>query len=91
MLKFYGLVLQMVNHRWVVRKGTNWEARSPNWMNRNSHNHLRITRILICLRTLGLSEIAFAYYETLTTIYRSEGQGKITADTFEYWTQAISQ
>ena len=50
-----------------VKKGHNYPAHSQNWLARFDHNHLRITRIIRCLRVLGLEEEALAFYDVIAT------------------------
>lgn len=53
-----------------------------------NHNWLRITRILHSLSTLGLETDARHLYDRLDAIYSSR-RYPITAETFEYWTDAV--
>jgi hypothetical protein len=55
-----------------------------------NHNWLRITRVLRSLCTLGLETEARQLYERLDIIYSSR-RFPITADTFEYWTDAVGR
>jgi hypothetical protein len=52
------------------------------------HNWLRITRVLLCLRTLGLDDECRAFFAYLERIYRA-GVG-VTSDTFAYWRDAAA-
>ncbi|XP_071377350.1 opioid growth factor receptor-like protein 1 isoform X2 [Centroberyx affinis] len=56
MLDFYGIELYNVETG-EVRRASNWREQFYN-LNNNTHNNLRITRILKCLGTLG-----FAHYQ----------------------------
>ncbi|RPA98486.1 hypothetical protein L873DRAFT_1844194 [Choiromyces venosus 120613-1] len=58
----------------VVRrgKGKGWEGRSGFWRRRFDHNHLRITRIIRCLRVLGCEEDARGFYQA---VRKAEGVG----------------
>jgi Opioid growth factor receptor (OGFr) conserved region len=51
-----------------------------------NHNWLRITRVLACLRTLGLEEECRAFFAYLERAHRA-GVG-VTDDTFAYWRDA---
>ncbi|MCJ8744287.1 hypothetical protein PDJAM_G00116810 [Pangasius djambal] len=51
MLDFYGIEL-VSEETGEVRRAVNWQERFAN-LNRNTHNNLRITRILKCLGLLG--------------------------------------
>jgi hypothetical protein len=46
-------------------------AERSGWITLGNHNHLRITRILKSLLTLGLQEEAVAFYDCLEDIYRA--------------------
>lgn len=68
MLDFYGIRL-VSKETGDVEHADNWEERFDN-MNRNTHNNLRITRILKCLGTLGFKHyqeklVKFFLHETL--------------------------
>jgi hypothetical protein len=51
-----------------------------------NHNWLRITRVLLCLKTLGLDDEARAFFSYLENLH-DRGIG-ITPDTFAYWRDA---
>jgi len=85
-LKFYGLDLVSVP-RLEVKQAANFAERSGNWLTPHNHNHLRITRILKSLRTLGLEKEAEAFFERLAKIHLSGGRA-ITAETFRFWRSA---
>lgn len=51
-----------------------------------NHNWLRITRVLLCLKTLGLDDECRAFFEYLQGIH--ERQGQVSAETFDYWRDA---
>lgn len=91
MLRFYGFELERSGDEPRVRCSRQFEARASNWMAPGNHNHLRITRILTCLRTLGLSKHAKALFRALQEVYWSETQNKshaITAESYSFWKSA---
>ncbi|MGE3819316.1 MAG: opioid growth factor receptor-related protein [Isosphaeraceae bacterium] len=51
-----------------------------------NHNWLRITRVLLCLRTLGLDDECAAFFACLKRLHE-EGVG-VTEHTFAYWEAA---
>ncbi|PBP19132.1 hypothetical protein BUE80_DR010063 [Diplocarpon rosae] len=63
-----------------VTKGPNYNAHSSNWDVRFDHNHLRITRIIRCLRILGLEHEAQAFRAAL-----EEATMKASSRSREYW------
>ncbi len=66
---------------------------SSHWLWPGNHNHLRITRILKCLKLLGLDAEAGAFFQYLEKIYEQE-RGKprpgITERSFEFWRNALA-
>jgi hypothetical protein len=87
MLAFYGLELSEGR----VRRAASFGQKSANWLRPNNHNHLRITRILKCLRLLGREEESRAFFDCLADIYASERRKPrpaITERTFEFWQHA---
>ncbi len=79
MLRFYGLDKQPGS-----------DTKFQNWLSPGNHNHLRITRIIKCLRLLGLEAEAQTFYKCLAGIYEREPR-KITAETFRFWSEASGQ
>jgi hypothetical protein len=91
MLQFYGFKLEGSDERPVVRYSHEFEGRGSNWLTAGNHNHLRITRILACLRTLGLELYAEAFFRALEELYWSETQElthAISDETFAFWKNA---
>ena len=86
MLKFYGLISTEIG----IQTGDNWDTRKGNWFLRDTHNNLRITRILICLMTLGLRSKAIEFYDGLVMLSKDEDCG-ISDEAYEFWEEAISR
>lgn len=84
MLRFYGLVREGER---VVRSAA-FEEKARNWLTPYNHNFLRITRILLCLKELGLGRRADAFFHCLEEIHREHRE--IGAETFQYWRNAVS-
>lgn len=64
---------------------------SRSWVMAGNHNHLRITRILKCLRLLGLDAEAKEFFDWLATIYgeeRRKPRPGISIRGFEFWRNA---
>ncbi|RMY45745.1 hypothetical protein D0865_09724, partial [Hortaea werneckii] len=54
MCRFYGFVLD--DGQGTIAKASNFDERAPDsWLTTVDHNHLRITRIIRCMRILGMS------------------------------------
>lgn len=71
-----------------VIQGPNFAARLPDVWAAPNHNWLRISRVLRCLRLLGLAHEAQALFDRLDAFYR-ERKFPILADTFRYWSDAV--
>ena len=72
----------------LINRSTHYTERLENWLT-NRHNFLRITRILSCLRTLGLEQEAQLFFQELQNVY-SENQNRIDSYTFGYWQRAAT-
>jgi hypothetical protein len=91
MLRFYGFYLESSGEHILVRLSEQFAARAPTWLTLGNHNHLRITRILASLRTLGLNRHAESFFRALQEVYWSEAQarsGAISEDSFSFWKSA---
>ena len=87
MLSFYGLVA--TDHGIV--KGDNWEKRKLNWFVEDTHNNLRITRILKCLCALGLEDEAIRYHQALVELVQNEKECGIGSMAQQFWAAAVSK
>lgn len=90
MLRFYGLTLSTEDGRPRVIRAANWQVRRAQWLTPGNHNHLRLTRVLICLNQLGFPEHARALFALLDEVGRGEGGGAISPATYAYWRSAAS-
>ncbi|KAF6224446.1 hypothetical protein HO133_011023 [Letharia lupina] len=104
MLHFYGLDLPARSQRPPARddddddddprpeivRGANFARASRNWVRRFDHNHLRITRIVRCLRVLGLEGHAAALFRALGSVYDG-GRAGIGAKSMMFWTRAAER
>jgi hypothetical protein len=87
MLAFYGLELDETGAAPAVRRAGSWDERSPVWLHRGNHNHLRLTRILKSLTILGQPALARALYDRLWE-EANRAPDRITPVTLRYWTSA---
>jgi Opioid growth factor receptor (OGFr) conserved region len=92
MLGFYGLEFI---EAWppAVRRARSYAARSENWLTVSNHNHLRITRILRSMRTLGLQTEARVFFDCLVEIYSAEtakDSPGISDESFRFWEHAVT-
>jgi hypothetical protein len=58
------------------------------WLTPGNHNHLRLTRMIVSLRTLGLEDEAHELYDFILDAARRHGG--VTAVTLRYWDEAMS-
>ncbi|KAF1914525.1 opioid growth factor receptor conserved region-domain-containing protein [Ampelomyces quisqualis] len=71
-------------------RAPNWRQSFQTWAVRFDHNHLRITRILRCLRILGLQSECDAFFEALKLVY-NDPSFNISERTMSYWTRAVTR
>jgi hypothetical protein len=83
MLSFFGLALD--RDPVSVRELPDFRERAQVWL--GSHNLLRITRMLLSLRLLGLEPYARAFFDYLEQLYRREPAG--IGASFAFWSRAI--
>ncbi|KKR95676.1 MAG: Opioid growth factor receptor (OGFr) conserved region [candidate division TM6 bacterium GW2011_GWE2_41_16] len=99
MLDFYGIKYNTA-HTALERNMENektrfglggWNSRSANWLTKNNHNYLRITRIITCLHLFGLKQEATLFFDFLNQLYQdSQYKKMIGKTTFDYWFRAHS-
>ena len=68
----------------------NWRTRFRNWAVLFNHNHLRITRILRCLRVLGLQRESTAFFAALESEFENPGI-KISENSMRFWRLAVTR
>lgn len=92
MLRFYGLKLEDRGGTLQVTESPAFAERASKWLQAGNHNHLRITRILRCLRSLGLDAEASAFFRWLSGAYERDQKRSwpaIPETTFRYWRAAM--
>jgi opioid growth factor receptor-like protein len=87
MLSFYGL-------RWngerIEIDDRRFAIRARVWLNPGNHNHLRLTRIMDSLATLGLRREAAALQRCLLQdVTAGERAGRVSTRTISFWRQAF--
>jgi hypothetical protein len=87
MLAFYGLAETMRDGRAEIARSAGFAAKSRNWLQPGNHNHLRLSRILACLRLLGLDDQSRALLTCLEGI-AAEHPHVISPTTLAYWRRA---
>ena len=93
MCLFYGFLFQGTGEYdsfGIKRQGSaRFESRAENWVSRFNHNHLRITRIIRCLRVLGLDEEAKAFFDAVKKVHGETG--RISDRSLMFWTRAMER
>ncbi|MCJ1313738.1 hypothetical protein MMC25_007418 [Agyrium rufum] len=74
----------------TVHMSPHFSEASESWLVRFDHNHLRMTRMIRCLRVLGLEAEAGAFYAALKQVH-GEFEGRISAKTMMFWTRAAER
>ncbi|MEB2364324.1 MAG: opioid growth factor receptor-related protein [Bryobacterales bacterium] len=86
MLRFYGLERRGTS----VATAFNWNARRDNWFTEDTHNSLRITRILKSLMLVGLEAEAKAFHECLRELCATDANCAVSTDSRAYWLHAVA-
>ncbi|KAH7406793.1 opioid growth factor receptor conserved region-domain-containing protein [Phaeosphaeria sp. MPI-PUGE-AT-0046c] len=73
-----------------IARAPHWRISFRNWAVRFDHNHLRITRILRCLRILGLQTECEAFFKVLKDVF-DDPSFNISERTMSYWTRAVNR
>jgi hypothetical protein len=73
-----------------IIRAEHWRKNFRNWAVRFDHNHLRITRILRCLRILGLQKECEAFFAALKTVFEDPAIN-ISERSMMYWTRAVTR
>ena len=84
-LAFYGLEYAESE----IRKSGNWDICKHNWFRQETHNNLRITRILKCLTILGLGKEADDFYAALLKLRETERDCGVGGTAFRFWAEAV--
>ena len=87
MLQFYGLI----DFPEIIAKGPNWQNRKGNWFTEQTHNSLRITRILKSLMLLGHEVHAKRFQRCLDELCSKESDCGVSKESQLYWQQAVKQ
>jgi len=73
-----------------IVRSSDWEVCFKNWVHRSDHNHLRISRILRCLRILGLQKECDAFFAALKEVYK-DPKLNIGDTSMDFWTRAATR
>ena len=87
MLVFYGLIWRGAR---IEIDDTSFPARARVWLHPGNHNHLRLTRIMDSLATLGLRQEALALQRCLIEdVAGDPGASRVTPRTLDFWRAAV--
>lgn len=75
---------------YYVIRAPHWRKSFRTWAVRFDHNHLRITRILRCLRVLGLQTECDAFFDALKRVFE-DPTINISGRSMTYWTRAVTR
>ena len=85
MLSFYGL--RRAGQR-IEMDAARFDDRARVWLRPGNHNHLRLTRIMDSLATLGLEHDARALRRCLIDdVAAGPGAGRISSRTLQFWAE----
>ncbi|EOA85200.1 uncharacterized protein SETTUDRAFT_137673 [Exserohilum turcica Et28A] len=73
-----------------IIRASNWRKQFQNWAVRFDHNHLRITRIIRCLRVLGLEKESTAFFAALERVFNHPGI-EISDKSMTFWRLAATR
>lgn len=85
MLRFFGLRVS----RDGISKADNWSERKAEWFTENTHNSLRLTRMLKSLHALGFTWEARTLQATLEALCTTESDCGIDATARRFWRDAL--
>ena len=68
MLRFWGFDVILDDEKVTITRSKDFDVNSAKWLAPKDHNHLRMTRVLHCMNTLGLPECAEAFYDALMQV-----------------------
>jgi hypothetical protein len=88
MLRFYGLRRSAGR---IEIDPARFPDRARTWLHAGNHNHLRLTRMMESVATLGLPDDARALQRCLLDdVAGGAGAGRISPRTLEFWRRAVS-
>jgi hypothetical protein len=85
MLRFFGLKVSRVG----ISKADSWNNRKAEWFLENTHNSLRLTRMLKSLHALGFNWEAVELQKVLLHLCATEADCGIDATAQRFWREAL--
>ncbi|MCE5316040.1 MAG: macro domain-containing protein [Parachlamydia sp.] len=86
MLSYYGMRYDVTSDKVVA--APNLEERKRDWFHADDHNFRRISRILSCLKTMGLNKEGKAFFDFLAQM--NQAQPGVFQNSFNIWRQIVS-
>ncbi|KAI1332470.1 opioid growth factor receptor conserved domain-containing protein [Xylariaceae sp. FL0255] len=72
-----------------IRDRDVFAQQQAHWLRRLNHNHLRMSRIIRCLRLIGLEDVALGFYDAISEIYSQLGSPDSRSP--QFWRAAMRQ
>ncbi|EUC45631.1 hypothetical protein COCMIDRAFT_94930 [Bipolaris oryzae ATCC 44560] len=73
-----------------IIRTSSWRRQFQNWAGLFDHNHLRLTRILRCLRVLGLQKECDAFFKALEHAFHNP-ETRISEKSMGFWRLAVTR
>lgn len=89
LIDFYGFMATWESGTYQIVKSKDFQQKSRNWLTRNNHNFLRITRILKSLVLLGSEKHSRILLVALEEVYKDNSK-IIGQETLNYWKDALN-
>lgn len=75
----------------TLRTAANWNERRHDWFDAQTHNSLRITRMLKCMTLLGLEDEARALFAGMLCLCQNQSACGIPDSSLAFWRLAVGQ
>lgn len=86
MLDFYGFEFTEQG----IMPANDFEEKKLEWLTKNNHNYLRITRILKSLMIFGMENVSIDLFKELEKVYMYQNpSAAISVETYDYWKKAV--
>lgn len=87
MLKFLGYSRD--TNSCALQRNSDFDERAENWIITNSHNHLRMSRLLLFLKYMGLDDCAKNLFDEFTRLRNDDKYKAYIANSYDnYWQNA---
>ncbi len=73
-----------------LEKAENWQQRKKDWFTEETHNCMRITRVLKCLCSIEMTNEANELFGFIEQLCREENDCGLSENTHAYWSSAVA-